>query len=99
MITKHTKRYVSIYKASPYRKLPVARVTTEYTLTKIHFDSVEKFNLAVSFLDRRSHKIGRHPIRQKYFPIGSFNKIHVDRRNLKVYLVKQTYKKRHDIIV
>jgi hypothetical protein len=99
MITKHTTRYTSNYKASRRWKLPVAKVVTDYTLTKIHFDSVEKFNHAVGFLERRSKKMGSHPIRQKYFPIGGFEKIHVDKRNLKVYIVKQTYKKRHDIIV
>ena len=99
MITKHTTRYHSYYKASPLEELPIALMVTDYTLTKIHFDCDEKFSRAVGFLDRRAGKMGSHPVRQKYRPIGNFHKIHIDKRNQKIYLVKQTYKKRLEIIV
>ncbi|CAM0035158.1 hypothetical protein VPHF94_0096 [Vibrio phage F94] len=99
MITKQTTQYVSHYKASPVANLPIAKVVTEYTLTKIHFDNVDKFNHTLGFLERRCNKLGTHPVRQKYFPIGNFDKITVDKRNRKVYLVKRTNKQRFDIIV
>ena len=99
MITKHITQHVSHYKASSVANLPIAKVVTEYTLTKIHFDSVDKFSHALGFLERRCNKLGAHPTRQKYLPIGNFDKITVDKRNRKVYLVKRTNKQRFDIIV
>lgn len=99
MITKTTTRYTSHYKASQRYMLPTALVVTDYTTTKIHFDCDDKFQHALGFLNRRSRVMNNHPVRPTYFPIAGFDKIKVNLRNKKIYLVKRSYRKRFDIIV
>lgn len=99
MIIKTTTRYTSRYKASTRYQLPAALVVTDYTTTKIHFDTDEKFKHALGFLNRRSRVRNNHPVRPTYVPIGGFDKISVDLRNKNIYLVKRSYRKRFDIIV
>lgn len=99
MITKTVTRYTSQYKASKLERLPVARVVTDYTCTKIHFNCDVKFQRTLNFLNKKTFCYSHHPIRPKYGNLGGFGKIQVDKRNRKIYLGKQTYKKRHDIVV
>lgn len=99
MITKTTTRYITHCKAYPRYMLPVAKIVTDYTTFKMHFDCDNKFKHALGFLNRRSSVMNNHPLRPTYSPIAGFDKIKVDLRNKKIYLIKRSYRKRFDIIV
>ncbi|AUR89106.1 hypothetical protein NVP1121O_078 [Vibrio phage 1.121.O._10N.286.46.C4] len=99
MITKEDYHYVSYLKASRRYQTPATLRKTINTCTKIHFDCEVKFAKALRFINRKAMKFKDHPIRPVFGSLGNFHKVSVDIRNKKIYLVKQTYKKDHNILV